>query len=166
MPPNDNESESTSQPSNRRPLVPVLAALCAGIALDRCVAIPLSLWWLAGLGSLALWALLCGWDHYQLTAGSLLVAVASAGGAWQALDWRYFCAEEIGRYADDQSQPFCLEAVASGAPVRAPARPPDPLRAIPSFDQTRLQARLLGVRDGSQWKRAAGNVTITVDGHL
>jgi competence protein ComEC len=152
-------------------LVIVALTLAAGIALDRtglpAVALSgfLALWLMAAAGLGAWWWL---WrdGHPAISAWLLLAAIAGAGGAWHDLRWNLFPTHDAGRYANLETTPACVRAVVLAAPELVPAPPPTPLRAIPSGERNRVELRLTGIRDGTDWRPAAGRCQLVVDGDL
>lgn len=148
------------------PLLVVLAAACAGIALDRYAPLAPMLWWGIALASWLGWYRAFRANRLRLGAVALLIAVAASGAAWHHLRWRCFDVNELGLAAQQSSRPACVEAIAVGSPRRLPAAPFDPLRALPSSERSRFEVDLVAVRDGSDWQPAAGRATVTVAGHL
>lgn len=148
------------------PLVIVLVAVCVGIVTDRWLEAPLGVTWTAAAGLWVAWLVLWrrGWNR----AGGivLLGAVACWGAAWQHCHWCLYADDELGHFATPIAEPACLEAVVAEAPVRLPAPKPDPMRAIPQFDRTRLELAVTAIRNGAQWEPASGRVRLTVNGHL
>ena len=148
-----------------QPLVAAAGSFAAGIALDRLFAIALSAWWIIATIALAVWLLLLRREH-RLAGAMLVLAIAALGGSWHHVRWRLFSCDELGLAARDAAQPICLEAIARSAPVRIPADGFDPMRAIPSFDVSRLEIDTSAVRDRDQWLTASGRTTLLVEGHL
>lgn len=163
----------------RQPLIPLVVAVAAGIAFDRYFSLP----WLTDLSASAagavifgfFWSLaaicLLGWWR-AATRGAryavwpLLAAAALTGAAWHHLQWSLYGVHEAARYVGLQLQPVCVEAVALGSPQRVPAPSPTPLRAIPGTERSRLQLRVVQIRDATQWHPASGSCRLTVEGHL
>lgn len=151
-----------------QPLVYVAAAMATGIVTDRYVPLPFGIWLAVAVGALATWFVLTrriAWFVRVATVG-LLLTVAACGGLRHHLHWRLFAANEIGRFAREQPQPVCLEAVARTTPRRRPAPPPDPLRSIAQSPHTVLRVEVCAIRDGGEWRTADGLATMTVDGTL
>lgn len=164
-------TDSTTNSSRYQPLVVVALAAAAGIALDRfvgdfAVGTGFTVWWLVSISCLAAWW--CAWrDARTLLATALLLAsTAMMGAAWHDLRWDLFPNHDAGRYAREDSTPACVTAVVLAAPELLPAPRPTPLRAIPGGERSRVELRLTGIRDGTDWLTAAGRCQLVVDGDL
>lgn len=147
-------------------MVWVVLAFAAGIVADRYLAIPLMLIFpLAALTGGAWWVL---WrrERFPLSGLALLASVLTLGAAAHHVHWRLFSTGELGLAAREVAGPICLEAIALEQPRRVPAPPHDPLRAIPRGESSRLAIDVVRVRDGRDWKPAAGRSELYVDGHL
>ncbi len=147
-------------------MVYVTLAFAAGIALDRFVSLSLLWAWIFAVVGWCVWWLL--WRRGMLHASEvvLLAAVTASGAAAHHAQWRLFSPNDIGRYAREAGGPVCVDAIAVEQPRRVPAPPHDPLRAIPRGEGSRLQIDVIRVRDGRQWRAAAGRSVLFVDGHL
>ena len=51
-------------------------------------------------------------------------------------------------------------------PETLPAPPFNPLRAIPGGERCRVEVRIDGIRDGTEWHEAGGRSLLVVDGDL
>lgn len=161
-----------------QPLIVVAAALTVGIVLDRfgpvypqpavAGSFPLTAvrWWGPALGSWAVWLGLRRCHRDRVAALALLSAIIVSGATWHQLRWETFPRAELGRFAPRDGTPVCLEAIAIQRPIRLPAPPFTPFRAIPQGERSRLPLRVVQVRDGTQWTPACGVTQLTVDGHL
>jgi hypothetical protein len=127
------------------PLVVVLAAVCAGIVIDRHANLSMGIWLAVAVGGLIGWLLLWRRSLDLPAAVVLAVSLAAAGGAWHHIRWHYFSGDEIGLFAREHAEPVCLEAVAVTGPRLVPAPQYDPLRSMRPTDETRLAIRLLGI---------------------
>jgi len=154
------------QVAHHQPLVIVAVAVCAGIVADRYAALPGGLWWGAGLAAWIAWLVLRRrrWD--RLSAAVLLVAVAAWGGAWHHCRWSLFARDDVGFFARAEDQPICVEAVALSGARRQPVPKPNPMRAMPVGDRTRVELAVVAVRDGAQWQEASGRARLMLDGLL
>lgn len=148
------------------PLVIALVAACAGVVADRVFPLPVAAWWAGTAAGWAAWLAVwrVRWD--RTAAVVILAAVACCAAGWHHCRWCLFDRHDIGRYAEMESRPACVEAIALSAPRRVPAPPRDPMRPIPVGDRCRLTVRLAGIRDGGTWRTASGKARVTVDGHL
>ncbi|MFV2070140.1 MAG: ComEC/Rec2 family competence protein, partial [Pirellulales bacterium] len=154
-----------------QPLVPILAAFCAGITADRLLEIErfgqtaefigLS----SGLLLIAWWWF---WKRGRLAVSQwfLLAAITALGGTWHHACWHLFSPYDLGLYADAVPGPVVFEGTALGPPRQLPAPPPSPLRSYQLGDRSRVDVHVTAIRDGNQWRRADGRTTILVDGHL
>jgi competence protein ComEC len=149
-----------------QPLVIVLVAVCAGIVADRAWGVPLGAWSAIAAAAWTGWAGLW-WGRCDRAAGLVLLAsVAACGGLWHHLQWDLFDTNDLGGYTRRERQPVCIEAIALGEPQRVPAPEFDPMRIVPQFDRSRLELKVVGIRDGTRWRAASGRARLTVDGHL
>lgn len=149
-----------------QPLVVVLAAAVCGIVLNRVLPIswPVSL--TLGAVFLGVWLLAINRRAHRTSSIALLAAVSMLAASWHDLQWNQFPESELGRAADDAAKPVALRLVATQPPTLSPAPTPDPMRILPSGDLSRLDVKVLQVRDGDTWVSASGCAELTVDGHL
>src|SRR5262245_48166198 len=146
------------------PLVVVVGALAAGIVVDRCLAFPAAIWWLAGGVGAAAWLGLWLAKREQLASWVLLASVGAVGGAWHHGYWRLYGSDEIGRLIREEARPMCAEAVALQSPRWVPAPPPTPLRTIPQGEESELLVWITGLRDGQRMRPASGRAEVVVGG--
>lgn len=149
-----------------QPLMLVLIAVSAGIACDRAVSLSAFWWWNGALAMLVLW----GWSirrgEERRPSCLILLAAFGAAGAWHHVWWNLYAADDLSRYAREQPQPACVEAIALDEPARLPAPPDDPMRTFAAGEMTRLTVAVRQIRDGTKWRAASGRATLLVDGHL
>jgi len=170
---------SVSRNSRRyyQPLVPVLACVAAGIAVDRYAPPRSNVWWLASALALA------GWFAAQLAVrndttrrlfGSILAALAclAVGGARHHGAWYLFSPDDIGAYAAEEPRVVRIEGVLIDAPRTAapPQRrsaggrsfgggyPPD------DVPRTRFTLQATKIRQGSGVREVDGLVDVQIDG--
>jgi len=158
--------ESGAPGPRYQPLVIVLAAVCAGIAADRFRPLPVFAWWGIAAGAWPLWlgAWRCG--RQRPAAVLLLLSVAGSAAAWHHCRWHLFGSDELGCFARADAQPVCLEAVALGSARSLPSGDFDPMRSLPQGDRCRLELKLLGLRDGANWRKVSGRTRLEVGGLL
>lgn len=148
------------------PLALLLAAMAAGMVIDRYYSLPAEGWWLASaLGLILWWAMwLAKWDR----AGSLvlLLAVLAAGGAWRHDRWHYFADDEIGLSLTEEIRPHVVEGLVIASPRWVPAPPMTALRTVPKGDETEVLLWMTAIRDGRVWRPTSGWAALDVDGHL
>ncbi|MGH7134161.1 MAG: ComEC/Rec2 family competence protein [Pirellulales bacterium] len=159
---------SPSLPARPRyqPLALVTAAVAIGIVIDRLHALPVRAWLALAFFAWASWFVARSRKRLIVGTASLAVSLAAVGGAWHHLRWHGYALDEIGLFAREAAHPVALRAVAIGSPRHVPARPADPLSAIPRGDRSRFPARVIGVRDGDVWRPASGVTEVWVDGAL
>ncbi len=150
----------------RQPLVTLAAAFMLGVTWDRIWPARVEIWLVAAGLCLAIWWL--AWRRQQLVLAAcfLVTATMLLGGARHHVAWSVFPRDDLGRWADENLRPACLEIIAIENPRWRPAPPPSQLSAYERGDQTRFAARIVRVRDGSEWRDAVGHVAMSVDGHL
>ncbi|MEZ6073847.1 MAG: ComEC/Rec2 family competence protein [Pirellulales bacterium] len=157
--------------ADRAPMLLVVAALAAGIALDRLLAttslpIRAESWWLLAVAAWCTWLPLWRRGHSTPAAVLLVVSIVASGAAWHELRFNRFAADDLGWYAPDDAAPVCLDAVALGPPRRLAAPPFDPMSAIPTVDRTLFSVHIERLRDGERFINATGTATVIVDGHV
>jgi competence protein ComEC len=180
-----------SPPALRRwpryqPLALTASAVAAGIAGDRYWSPPVAEWLMAGFLAWCAWFVIRGEvanrlpgmpsfaprknllsyseRRLRLSTMCLLVSLAAVGGGWHHLRWNLFGRHELALFTGEYAQPVCLEAIAIGSPRHIPARPSNPLAAIPRRDRSRFVARVVALRDGDTWRPASGMTQVWVDG--
>jgi competence protein ComEC len=159
-------SASDGQLPRYQPLLLLLAAVAAGMVVDRYWPLP-PRWWIgAALAGELLWLGL--WLGRFSRAGScvLLLAAAAAGGTWHHDRWRLVRQDEVGLCVSEEIRPLACEAIALTSPRWSPAPPLSPMRTVPKGDETELLLRIVSVRDGASWRPASGNAFMNLDGHL
>src|SRR5690606_12800918 len=87
-------------------------------------------------------------------------------GAWHTGCWKAYAADEIGRYAPEQSEPCCLEVVATSHVERVASVPRTPYRAIPSGEKSHVEVEDVRLRNGRDWQPASGKCPLRIDGLL
>ncbi len=152
--------------ANRRPLVAVLVAFAGGIMLDRFAPCGLGFWCLAGFTLLAIWLILHRQRLARPAAIILLLVIASVGGGWHHLRWHLFDSTDIGRYAEAFPQRVALrvETIEPVKNIAAPER--NLLWTMPTGNRSRVEVRVLAIRDRQRWKDASGKAMLLVDGEI
>ncbi|MCA9101893.1 MAG: DNA internalization-related competence protein ComEC/Rec2 [Planctomycetales bacterium] len=156
---------------DRAPMLLVVAALAAGIALDRLLAttslsIRAESWWLLAVAAWCTWLPLWRRGRSTPAAALLVVSIVASGAAWHELRFNRFADDDLGWYAPDDAAPVCLDGVAIGPPRRLAAAPFDPMSAIPTVDRTLFSVHIERLRDGERFINATGTATVIVDGHV
>ena len=149
-----------------QPLVIVLTAVAAGIVADRLLGWPLGAWWLLAVAVWAVWLGIWRRRHTGLASGFLLLAVACSFAAWHHACWCLYDVDDLGNFTGRSAGPACVEALVTRGPRRLPAPEFDPMRPMTAGERTRIEIRVTAIRDGAQWRRAAGKARVNVDGHL
>lgn len=150
---------------HRWPLIPIAIAAAVGVVADRSLHLG-SIWF----GITPVLGLLWIWLHRRnssyLSAFALLLTVAACSAGWHHQQWRWFAADDLGRFATLQGAPVCLEVQVLDAPQRRPEPQRSPLRAIPQSESTLLLVKIERLRDGELWRTASGQSELIVDGEL
>jgi competence protein ComEC len=151
----------------RFPLVTVFAAVAAGAIADRYLLTwPAWGWWSLAVVAWMGWAWLWVRRATRRAEWILLLACASAMGAWHHSFWNLYPRPHLLRYLSADVRPVCLEGVAATSPVRSPAPPLDPLQAIARGETTRLRVQARRLRYGRGWVPVTGRVQVHLDGQL
>jgi competence protein ComEC len=148
------------------PCLLLLAAVAAGMVVDRYWPLSPLVWYVAALLGSVLWLAL--WlRKYQVTSTfSLLFAAAAAGGVWHHDQWRLVQQDEAGLCVTEEIRPLACEAIALTSPRWSPAPPLSALRTVPKGDETELLLRVTRIRHGAEWRPASGLAFLDLDGHL
>lgn len=165
-----NEAAAFSASAGRQPqyhpFLLLLAAVAAGMVVDRYWPLDPRIWFAAALIGQLLWLGL--WLGRLQTAGTLMLflAVAAAGGTWHHDQWRLVQQDEAGLSVTEEIRPLACEAVALTSPRWSPAPPLSALRTVPKGDETELMLRVTRIREGAEWRPASGYAFLDLDGHL
>ncbi|MFI4876890.1 MAG: ComEC/Rec2 family competence protein [Blastopirellula sp. JB062] len=161
------QASSSDTPNRRRielnqPLTLIAAALCAGITLDRGMALGGTAATACCFTALAAW--LACWRQRWETAGSccVLLAIAACGARMHDAAWNRFSSDDIGLRVGANSAPIAVEAFAVDYPLALAAEPPSPLQTFQQAEAVRLPLQLAAVRDGRRWRRAVGRASLWV----
>jgi len=149
-----------------QPLVLIACALAAGMAVDRWLALPATLWWAIASVLLLSWWFIRRGRREAIASTVLLLAIAGLGGAWHHDRWSLFADDEVGRMVGERIRPLVLEGVALHSPRWSPAPTPTALRTVPKGDETELMLYVTRVRDRQVWRPASGRAFLDIDGHL
>src|SRR5262245_50098177 len=160
-----DERGSPSGPTYH-PLVLIVCALAAGIAVDRWLPVVAEAWWLVAVAALGVWSILWARGRDQWSSGVLLCSFVALGGAWGHAYLRLYAGDEIGRMVHEEARPVCIEAIAISSPRWKPAPPPTPLRTIPQEEQSELLVWVTSVRSGRAFRPASGWAELVVIGVL
>jgi competence protein ComEC len=164
-----NTAASSAEAARRpfyQPCLLILAAVAAGMVLDRYYPLSPRLWYSVAIGVTLLWSI-AWWQRRSFVATCLLLLAAlTAGGTWHHDQWRQVRADEAGLSVTEEIRPIACEAVALTSPRWSPAPPLSPLRTIPKGDETELLVEMKRIRDGAHWRPASGYAMLDVDGHL
>lgn len=150
----------------RHPLIIALIAVAVGMLVDRYLAIEFLVWCAAAAVGLTGWLACRSARRERIAQLPLLLAVAAIAGAWHHDRWHLFAADDIGRYADLQARPVCVEAVTRSLPRYIPVPPADVMRIVPAMDSTRVELDITGIRDGELWHACSGRAMLYVGGTM
>ncbi len=150
--------------TQQQPLVVVLIAVAVGIVADQVSGCGLAVWWSACAGGWLIWFAMRRLRFDRWSALPLLLAAAAVGAAWHHCCWCLFAENDISRFARGPVEPAAIEAQVVSGPRLMPAPPRDPLRTTPLADRTRVEVRLVRIRDGRDWKHVAGTAMLLVTG--
>ena len=149
-----------------RPLLWGLGAAAAGIVVDRVTALPILCWCLL----LATLLLAAQWQRFKhrhwFSALLLLASVSAVAGLWHHDRWHLYAEDEIARRAGDVPVPVVLRVEVLDAPRHGPAARPGPMSTMTRGETTRVEVRVLAVRQASAWQRASGRLPLIVEGRL
>ncbi|TWT77967.1 ComEC family competence protein [Posidoniimonas polymericola] len=143
----------------------VAAAAAAGVVADRYASV--SLWWVViGAAAWLAWLTLWRGGRCWWSSIALLIGISALAGGWHHSHWRLFAADDLGRFAGQIAEPVCVEAIALESPALQPTPEPSPYRAIPGSESSRVELRLVALRDGARWRGVAGRCVLTSNGQL
>jgi competence protein ComEC len=147
-----------------QPLVVVLAATCAGIVVDRALAIRFGVEWFAAVGLWAAWLVAHLRRRPRIASVALLAAAGAIGAAWHHASWRLFDADDLASVAGLEPRAVLVEATVVDAP-RSVVQPSgyDPAK---TEIKTRFEIVVHALRDGATWRRAAGRADVQLDDAL
>ncbi len=154
-----------------RPLMWVAVAAGVGIVADYYLSFArgahlFGWWWGATLASLVFAAAARRQRRWNLAAAGLFGAAAALGGAWHDWCWNFTAADDLVRFASEEPQPTCVEAVIDGRVEVSPPADRSPLRAMPARTMSETTVRVVSIRDGDQWRLASGRSRLRVVGVL
>ena len=161
----DPNSEAKREPRpGHHPLVAVLAAVAAGMVIDRYRPLPAEVWWTIAAAGLGGWFMLCRKRRNVAAFVLLLAAVAALAASWHHCCWNLFGSDDLGLFARTRQQPVCIEAVALQTPRVIPQPEFNPLRSPRPGEEIRFEVELRAIRDGDQWRTASGRAAMVVEG--
>lgn len=149
-----------------QPLLILLAPLCLGAIVDRYWFGVFSVWLLVSGVALVAWASCWLVRRDALGTGCLVIAVVGVGGAWHHARWSQYFVDDLVSFAESESGPVVVDAVAMDGTKWISAPPANPLAPRQLQGRSRLKLRVIAIRDGSVWRRARGRVSLTVRGRL
>jgi competence protein ComEC len=146
-------------------------AMGVGIAADFYLSsasrIQLFGWWYGGaVVALAVTAVAWRRRRWNLAAAGLFMSAAALGGAWHHWCWNFMPVSDLARFAREEPQPTCVEAVIDERVQISPPADRSPLRAIPARTMSEATVRVVSIRDGQHWRPAAGLSRLRVAGVL
>ncbi len=149
------------------PLVWVTASTVVGMLLEQIVW-PNNLspaWLLIGVPMLLVsWAITHRVLRNVTAAWLLLASITCLAASWSGMNCRTFSTNEIGRYADRDAGPVCLEGIVVTSPLHFPAEQATPFHAIPPSDQSVVQIEVTRLRNGETWIPTSGQCEVRLAG--
>jgi competence protein ComEC len=94
------------------------------------------------------------------------LAATAIGGAWHHWRWNYAPVDDLARFALEEPQPVCVEAVLVDRVQISPPADRSPLRAIPARTMSETTVNVMRIRDGDRWRSAGGVCRLRVAGVL
>ncbi len=143
------------------PFLWIAAAFAVGILLDRCWAVGS---WGIGVSPLALgvWYVLFRQERWAAAALCLLLAVAGLGSFWHHAWWNWYSVNEVSRYCDVVPIPVAVRGTLASEPHPMAVPEDESLNPLPPEERTRLLFRYSAIRDGAEWRPAAGTSYLIV----
>ena len=149
------------------PLLAVAVAFLGGILADRSFHhFSLGIWLVICVTALAVAWRFRRAEGFQNFAALTLFSTLCLGGAYADLRWNYFAANDLGRYAPEQPQPICCEAVLTSPVTYRPAPAHNPLRALPAGPSSQTTVQVVRLRNGRTWQDVSGECRLRVAGTL
>lgn len=152
----------TARRGSRHPALLLLAAVSAGIVLDRYCDLPFLFWGAAAAAGLLGWLLLFVCWRSDFSSHLLLAAWAALGGGWHHVWWNVYPANEIGLLAVEAGTPTAVELRVLGEPRRMALAEPSPFDARPPEPRTLIPCAAEAVRDGEEWQPVSGILDLYV----
>ncbi len=146
------------------PLVPVVAALAAGILVDR-VADPLATQTWVTIALFAGVAVLATVRWGKINTAAVLAALVAVGGGWHHFRWSDVSADDLARRVGETPQPAWVRGI-----VRETlgVRHQSPGYGFGRTDAERMVTRLVldvtAVSDGTNWHEASGRAIVVITG--
>lgn len=158
-------------PTPYRPLLWLAIAVGLGVTADHwlhSLAAPsvFGRWWLVGAAAWFVAAVLRRRGRFQLASLLIMASAWAVGAAWHDWRWQLTSADDLARFAGATPQPACIEAILADHVRIIPPGDASPLRAIPARMISEATVRVVEVRDGRQWRTAAGLSRLRVAGSL
>jgi competence protein ComEC len=166
MPVKQPNSRDDMRPIRYAPLVLLLAALAAGLTIDRYWPLGALVWWLGGTAALAVWLPFWLYGRERIASTLLLASALSTGGAWHHDYWNYYLDDDISRLVREEIRPIVVEGLAMNSPRWVPAPPPTAMRIVPKGEESEVLLWMTAVRDRDAWRPASGWALMRVDGNL
>ena len=150
--------------SLQHPALWAAGACCGGIAFDRLFDLSIGIYAIIML--IAVIVFLC----LHLTKSSpvkhLIATLIFIGGitaCWHHAYWNFYPINEISRWASEDSRPVCIEATLLNEPrtVAATSTEGHLNRPRDQVIQNRMLAKCLSIRDGENWRPAAGRLQLS-----
>ena len=152
------------EPLPSRPLVVVAAAMIGGCVVARLASVSATAWWLAAIGSLALWGWFALKKQLSRATIALCLAIACGSASWFTVRANLFGSNDLAWSLADAAAPVAIEGtVVESFRLLKPAQT-DPMRAIVLEPSSECVVAVQAVSSGGVWRSASGRATVIVDG--
>ena len=151
-----------------KPLISVLPAVILGILIDRSASLVVgSEFWLtaAAIAWLGWWtARRARWKTAWVW---LLIACCFASAARHHEHWFRYQDQDVAILDIDpgDSVPVAVRCELLTIPEPSPLPPQNPLTTLPQGVESKFAVRLVEIRNGTNWERATGRVSVRLEGH-
>ena len=153
-------------PTNRYPLLLLLAALASGIVAERWLisSLPVHFWLVLSVVALVGWT--CCRRYMRVAAVLLLFAWAAVGAARHHDHWHCYPEQDVAHLEIVDTLPVAIRIQLQTSPEATPLAEPDPMSTLPVGVQSRFHAHVLQLRNRQTWEPASGRIAVHASGHV
>jgi competence protein ComEC len=155
-----------SHPLAYAPLLPVAAAVTAGLVADRYFTVPIPLSLGAALLCLIAWAFARGRKRENLALLYLWACWAGIAASYHHAARNLYPSDDIGEFASDEPRLVRVRGTIAEEPSIPVRRKENPLVSQPRTDVTSGVLELTEVEQGGGWVRTSGKGHFRIDGRL